>query len=267
MMFSCLAQLWQWFMTNLHWLVGVMDRHQGFCMVVLTLLLALCAWQSCKYAAKNIKAMKELETERSRPQVVLEIVQTIPFYGVRMVNLGLTAARSITVEVTPKLTFCFDTWRGRPISFLEHEVEWLAPRASHQTNIGSYQHIEQVNKTLVYRGFVNYKGTDGRTYREPFVIDFSLYKDTVYSGKKTLNEVGVELEKIRRAIELFGSGFHKLRVIAQSLSDYREEEAAFIAEAEKRLNERQGNADCGDASVPKGTTASVGGKCDVQVKA
>lgn len=262
MMLLCLAQSWQWFMTNLHWLVGVMDRHQGFCMVVLTLLLALCAWQSCKYAAKNIKAMKELETERSRPQVVLEIVQTIPFYGVRMVNLGLTAARSITVEVTPKLTFCFDKWRGRTISFLEHEVEWLAPRASHQTNIGSYQHIEQVNKTLVYRGFVNYKGTDGRTYREPFVIDFSLYKDTVYSGKKTLNEVGVELEKIRRAIELFGSGFHKLRVIAQSLSDYREEEAAFIASAEKRLNDQQGKIDCAGTGVSNGMAASVDKKRD-----
>lgn len=249
MMFLCLIQQWQWFVTNMNWLIGILDRHQGFCMVVLTLLLALCAWQSCRYAAKNIKAMKDLESERSRPQIVLEIVQTIPFYGVRLINLGLTAARSVTVEITPKMTYCFDGWKGRPIGFLEHEVEWLAPRASHQTNIGSYQHIEQVNKTLVYRGFINYKGVDGQVYREPFVLDFSLYKDTVYSGKKTLNEVGVELEKIRRAIELFGNGFHKLRVISQSLSDYREEENAFIAEAKKRMGEQQETPDFADASV------------------
>ena len=59
--------------------------------------------------------------------------------------------------------------------------------------------------------------------------------DTVYSGKKTIHNIGEEIEKIRRALELFGSGFHKLRVIAQSLDDYREEERRFVENAMKEF--------------------------------
>ena len=45
--------------------------------------------------------------------------------------------------------------------------------------------------------------------------------------KKTIDSIGNELEKLRRAVELFGNGFNKLRVIAQSLDEYRAEEKAF----------------------------------------
>lgn len=204
------------------------NENQGFCMIVLTAMLAYCTWKSCRYADKNIKAMREIEGSRARPQIALEVVQDNPFYIVRMVNLGLTAAHSITVEIAPRLSYCFDRWRGRKIGFLEDGVKWLAPSAAHQTNIGSFRDVETVNKTLVYNGFISYKGPDGKMYRDPFVLDFSLYKDTVYSSKKTIDSIGNELEKLRRAVELFGNGFNKLRVVAQSLDEYRAEEKAFV---------------------------------------
>lgn len=81
------------------------------------------------------------------------------------------------------------------------------------------------------------------------MIDFSIFKDTVFSGKKTINDLGVELEKIRRAIDAFGSGFNKLRVIAQSLDDYREEDRRAIEEARRRINEEKTRAEVNSKAV------------------
>lgn len=235
-MMTCLAACLNYALRCVAWC----NANQGFCMVVLTVVLAYCAWKSCQYAANNIKAIKEIEENRSRPQIVLEIVPDIPFYIVRMVNLGLTAAHNIVVEVEPRLTYCFDRWQGRKIGFLENGVKMLVPRAFHQTNIGSFHDIEKINKTLVFKGIISYQGPDGKAYRDPFVLDFALYQDTVYSGKKTIDNIGSEIEKLRRVVESFGSGSNKLRVIAQSLDDYRAEEKALV---DKILNSRRAHND------------------------
>ena len=213
------------------WIVAVVrfaDSHQGFCMVLLTTALALCAIVSCILAYKNIKALKESELERARPVVILEIIPDVPFYIVRLRNAGLTAARSITVEMSPNMEYCFERWKGKAIGFLNRKIDFLAPNASLQTNIGAFRDIEKHNPALLYKGVVRYLDASGRAYEDLITLDFSLFTDTVYSGKKTINDIGVELEKIRRAIESFGSGFHKLRIIGQSLDDFREEERLFV---------------------------------------
>ena len=216
------------------------DSHQGFCMVLLTTALALCAIVSCILAYKNIKALKESELERARPVVILEIIPDVPCYIVRMRNAGLTAARSITVEMSPNMEYCFERWRGKTIGFLNRKIDFLAPNASLQTNIGAFRDIEKHNPALLYKGVVRYMDASGRVYEDLITLDFSLFTDTVYSGKKTINDIGMELEKIRRAIDSFGSGFHKLRIIGQRLDDYREEERQ-IAEQIRTPKEHSGD--------------------------
>ena len=93
--------MWHNFLDELACVVTILDAHQGSCMVLLTIALVACGIISCYIAAKNIKLMRELETKRSSPYVVLETTQSVPFYGVRIVNMGLTAARNIIVETYP----------------------------------------------------------------------------------------------------------------------------------------------------------------------
>ena len=86
-------------------------------MVVLTAALAATACISCYLSAENIQAMKEIEIERSRPMVVLEVWQEIPFYGVRLRNAGLTAARDVVVRTVPDIELCFEDPGKTPIRF------------------------------------------------------------------------------------------------------------------------------------------------------
>ena len=225
------------------------ENHQGSCMVILTIALAFCAIVSCILTFKNIKIMTESEIERARPIVVLEAIADMPFYLVRMRNTGLTAARNVTVDLSPSVVYCFNSWKGKAIGFLSRTIEFLPPNFVFQTNLGAFCELEAYNPSLMHKGFVRYEDASGRRYEESIVIDFSIFKDTVFSGKKTINDLGVELEKIRRAIDAFGSGFNKLRVIAQSLDDYREEDRRAIEEASRRINEEKTRAEVNSKAV------------------
>ena len=212
------------------------ENHQGSCMVILTIALAFCAIVSCILTFKNIKIMTESEIERARPIVVLEAIVDLPSYLVRMRNTGLTAARNVTVDLSPSVVYCFDAWKGRTIGFLSRTIEFLPPNFVFQTNLGIFRELEAYNPSLIHKGFVRYEDSSGRRYKESIVLDFSIFKDAVFSGKKTINDLGVELEKIRKAIDAFGRGFNKLQVVAQSLDDYREENRRAMEEASRRIS-------------------------------
>ena len=222
--------------------IKFVNGYQGFCMVLLTIALAFCAIVSCVLAYKNIKIMKDCEVERARPIVVLEAIVDLPSYLVRIRNTGLTAARNVTFDLSPSVVYCFNSWKGKSIGFLNRTIEFLPPNYVFQTSLGMFNDIEAYNPYLMHKGFVRYEDASGRRYKESIVLDFSIFKDIAFPGRKTTNDLGVELEKIRKAIDAFGSGFNKLRVIAQSLDDYREEDRRAIEEANRRISAEKSKA-------------------------
>jgi hypothetical protein len=215
--------------------IELMDAHQGFCMVLLTAALALCAGLSCIFAYKSIKAMKESEIERARPMVVLESFNAVPVYGIRMRNTGLTAAHGIAISMKPALESYLmgRTQKAISIRFLNQPVDFFPPNASVETLVGTLDEIRQANSSMLYQGSIRYSDAKGRRYEDAVTVDFSLYANLVYSGKHTIHHVHAELEKMRRSIENIASGFSKIRVVTQDLADYREEERKVIEEIER----------------------------------
>ena len=230
--------------------ITMMDAHQGFCMVLLTAALALCGLVSCALAYKSIKAMKESELERARPMVVLESVKDIPFYGIRMKNTGLTAAHNISVNIAPSLeSYLACRRKGKmPIRFLNQLIAFFPPSASIETLVGTLDEIRQANASMIYQGTIRYADAKGRRYEDAFALDYSLYTTLIYSGKKTIHDIQVELEKMRRVIEHVGSGFYKLRVITQNIDDYREEERQQIVSIMQQIEEDHRGTNDNEAS-------------------
>ena len=205
--------------------IKVLEAHQALCMVLLTAALVGFAGISCWLALKNIRAMKNSEIERARPIVVLECVNAVPFYGIRMKNTGLTAAHGVVVSITPGLVSYLwgRTQKELPIRFLSQPVDFFPPNASVETLVGTLDEIRHANSSMLYQGTIRYSDANGRHYEDAVTVDFSLFNDLLYAGKRTIHDVHSELEKIRRAIENIGSGFSKVRVVTQNLADYREE--------------------------------------------
>ena len=194
MAFTC-VQLAEWVRTIVHNL----DRHQGFYMVLLTVALVVCAYKSARAAVRNIELIKQNDDKRTLPYVVLEVVNDMPFYGVRMVNLGATAAHNVVVRAEPKIEMVFPNYR-KPIKFLHEPVAYIAPSASFSTDIGSFRDIEKANPSKVYTGTISFENDEGKKFEHECVLDFTPYTDAVHKSEKTIHHVAKHLEELSPGI-------------------------------------------------------------------
>lgn len=221
-----LLQIIKWFVTKL-------DRYDGACMVLLTAALVWFAYKSAKIALRNLEMIKRNDDKRSRPYVTLEVVNDMPFYGVRMVNFGATAAHNVIVKADPKIEMAFQRYR-KPIGFLQEPVGYIAPSAHFETDIGTFTDIENANPSKVYKGTISFDNDEGSRFEHEFVLDFTPYTDTVHKDEKTIHHVAKELEELRREIQHIATGFHKPHVLIEDFNSYQEKERKWIEDVRRR---------------------------------
>lgn len=214
-------------------MVTVLDAHQGSCMVLLTIALVVCGIISCYIAARNIKLLRKLEANRSSPYVVIETTQSIPFYGVRIVNMGLTTARNITVETDPKLHIVFPRYQ-RPIGFLDSKLAVLVPQKEYACDIGSWDNIKKECPLMVYRCVVRYESEWGEKYESEYVLDYSIYEHLVHREERTLTDLTRKFDEFCREFRHLTSGFHKLHVLTEDY-DAHEEKVRKAIEAHREV--------------------------------
>ena len=211
--------MWHNFLDELACVVTILDAHQGSCMVLLTIALVACGIISCYIAAKNIKLMRELETKRSSPYVVLETTQSIPFFGVRMVNMGLTVARNITVETQPKMRIAFPSYQ-KPIGFLDKMLSVLVPQKAYACDIGSWDDLKKECPSLVYRCIVRYESEWGEKHESEYALDYSVYEHLIHREERTLTDLTKKFEDFCREFHHFATGFYKPHVLTEDYDKY-----------------------------------------------
>lgn len=205
-------------------------------MVLLTIALVACAIVSCRIAGKSIKLMRQLDAKRSAPYVVIETTQNVPFYGVRIVNMGLTAARNVTVETNPKMRIVFPNYQ-RPIGFLDNRLSVLVPQKAYASDIGAWDQIKGDCPSMVYRCTVRYESEWGEKYESEYVLDFAIYENLVHRQERTLTDLTKKFEDFVREFGHIASGFHKLHVLTEDYDAHQErvfkatEEASRVFEA------------------------------------
>lgn len=236
-----------WICQVVRWIIALLDKHQGAFMVLLTTALVYYTYKSARAAVRNIELIKQNDDKRTLPYVILEVVNDRPVYGVRMVNLGLTAAHNVVVKAEPKIEIIFSNYR-KPIRFLYEPVAYLAPSAHFETDIGSFRDIERENPSKIYTGTISFENGDGKRFEHEFVLDFSLYTDTLYKDEKTVHHVAKQLEELTREVRHIATGFHKPHILTEDFDSYHEKERKWIEEVRKmdatndNCDEVQGNA-------------------------
>lgn len=222
--------MWQAFLQKMAHILSLLDGHEGSCMVLLTIGLFICAGVSCWIAAKNIRLMKQLDAKRSSPYVVIETTQHIPCFGVRLVNMGLTAARNVKVAATPKIEIAFPNF-PKAIRFIEEGIAVLVPNETHTTDLGTFEMLQKSNPSLIYRCTVSYESDWGEKFTTECVLDYSLYDGLAYRGTKTVHDLTKQFESFARDFHLLASGFHKLHVLTEDFDDYNEKLDEIIEQA------------------------------------
>lgn len=239
---SFIDDLCAWICQIGRWIVALLDKHQGAFMVLLTTALVYYAYKSARAAVRNIELIKKNDDQRTLPYVVLEVVNDMPLYGVRMVNLGATAAHNVVVTSEPKIEMVFQRYR-KPIKFLHEPVAYLAPSAHFETDIGSFKDIESENPSKIYTGTISFENDDGKRFEHVFVLDFTPYTDTVHKDEKTIHHVAKHLEELTREVRDIATGFHKPPILTEDFDSYQEKERKWIEEARKM---DAANGKCGE---------------------
>lgn len=151
--------------------VDWLNVNQGFCMVLLTFAMAVCAMVSCRISAKAMR-------EQSRPHVVVApcSFERDLYFGVALRNCGMSTAYDIqfkweTAPICP--------WRSMAASaeskFLQEPIGSLRAGVGYKTFLGTIKDLKGNEKDLVYRGWVTYKDSTGKKYREDLVVDFHMF--------------------------------------------------------------------------------------------
>ena len=221
--------MWQNFLHELVHVVDVLGRHQGSCMILLTIALVACSIISCYIAAKNIKIMRKLEAKRSSPYVVLETTQSVLVFGIRMVNMGLTTARNIIVETQPIMRIAFPSCQ-KPIGFLDKMLPVLVPHKSYACDIDSWDNLKKECPSMVYRCVVRYESEWGEKYESKYTLDYSVYGHLIHHEKRTLTDLTKKFEDFCREFHLFAIGHYNPRILIEDYDKYSEKIEQVIAD-------------------------------------
>jgi archaellum component FlaC len=73
------------------------------------------------------------------------------------------------------------------------------------------------------------------------VLDLRHLEGSLHVGRKTIHDIGRELEEIRKEINRIGTGFHKPSVITQDIKEKRAEDEEIM----RRLEEQTRKSDTG----------------------
>ena len=222
--------IYQWLSHVAQWT----SAHEAFCMAALTFGLVLCSVVSCYIGVKGIQATRRLEEEKSRPYVVFETFYNIPFFGVRMANVGQTPAYNISVESEP-IIWLFGVqskeYKERPIAFMNSTMPYLAPSGKIETELGNLD----IRINVVAPGFIDTKMNNNLTKAEKddiaiimrrYGIDW-LKKDT---HNKHLSVLDYKKQERAKEVAALEQEIEDLDVVIE----LREEKAATLDEEIER---------------------------------
>ena len=236
--------IYQWLVRVAQWT----SAHEAFCMAALTFGLVLCSVVSCYIGVKGIQATRRLEEEKCRPYVVFETFYNIPFFGVRMANVGQTPAYNISVKSEP-IIWLFGVqskeYKDRPIAFMNSTMPYLAPSGKIETELGNLDSIRRANPTLRFKVLVSYDDSRGLRYADEILLDYSFFDDLMYSGKKNIHNLVEEIAKTNRVLGDIASGSKKPHVLIDEFLEYRRREDEWLQQA------------CTNDTCPKGPEASA----------
>jgi len=229
------------------------NANSGFVMTILTMIyvvatvVVVCLMIGAnRLTGRSLQIAVHLDKERSKPVVIMEVVPDIPFFRLKVRNIGLTAAHNVKFAVKPEPRLCFGGRNQIPADKTERKIQFIAegirslpPQGEVSTTLGTLKRIEEGLGSLHLHGKISYTDPLGDAHETVVDSDLSIYRGLAYPGKKTIDTVAKELEKIRQELGHIGTGFHKPNVLTQDIKEHRKEEEELIERAVKAREEKQ----------------------------
>jgi hypothetical protein len=209
--------------------------------VVATFGMVLLGMRANRLSQANIKTLVELEQEKSRPLVDVEIITESAMISLKVTNRGLTPAYDIRLSITPPLKLLFERQgEDDQIGILKHGIGSLAPGGSVVSLFGAFYRVKETNPDLYYKGIVTFHNAAGRQYELPVSLDLRYIENNHHIDRKTIHDVAKQLEEFQKEFHSVATGFHKPFVITQDAKEKAAEDTErheqFLAMVKEKKN-------------------------------
>lgn len=230
---------------------GFVSALLTFVYVVATIGILLSGRRANKIAQTNMKVLMELEQERSRPFVDVEMFPDSPMISLRVTNRGATPAYDIAISIAPPLKLLLSRPPGGndQVGILRHPIGSLAPAANITSLIGSFHDVKEANPQLLYKGTVVFRNSSGRSYESPICLDLRYMENNCHIDRKTIHDVAKQLEELQKEFHSIATGFHKPFVITQDAKEKAAEDTARHEQFLAMIEEKKNKTDAGIAVV------------------
>lgn len=216
------------------------NANQGFLSACLTFVYVGATIWLVLLAKRQLTFATILESSRTRPFVIFDLLLDHHCVFAQIINSGQTAARDVRITVKPDLHCVMGGEGSYPaaersvaIPFIERGVEMLAPGREITACVGFWRRVHDAYPGLRFEGAVSYADTNGNRFSEPFVADLAAREGLLYRGTKDIEDVARQLEAIARTFDHLATGFSKPLVRTMTEQEYIAQEEAFIEEALK----------------------------------
>ena len=204
----------------MYWL----DQHSGSVMAVLTLVYVAATFgilwvnaRTNRLTGKSIETMVNLEKERARPHVIVDLygIHFVPHLVVK--NIGQTGAYDVRITIEPPLK----SVRGLvnvaepkapgeeyvEVSITKEPIAFLSPGREIRALVAPWNRIKsEISPDLKFTGELRYKRQDGFEYQETFKFDLNYVMDLAGVEEK---DIGREISKLRESVDKLGQAMRK----------------------------------------------------------
>jgi len=196
----------------------------SFLVTFATLAYAILTWR----LVSETKKMRKVQTEPKISIFMQPKEESINIIDLIIQNIGLGPAYNLEFKIDPD----FEYLKGEFLSergFLKRGIGYLAPseKIICFLTLLSFNYKEKIKTSI--RINVNYKNAIGINYHDTFEIDFSELSGLERIGTPPLHKIAENISKIQNDLGRICSGFNRIKVIAYTKEDEKQEFAETIS--------------------------------------
>jgi hypothetical protein len=214
------------------------NQNAGFVSAILTFSYVAATIWLVLLSRRQLHLALQLERDRLRPVVIIDLVVELPLVHLSIKNFGPTTARDVKIQVTPPIQSVYGAnpsgsyERAEPIPVLENGVPMLPPGKEIRGLVGQWTHVNSYNPTMRFIGEISYWNTEGRSfYREPINVDLSSVVRLRQIQRYTVHDLAKILKDIREDLNNIATGYRKPLVRIITEQEFEKQEEAKFREA------------------------------------
>lgn len=195
------------------------NRNNGLLMLLLTAVYVLATIVLVALTGRQVKAVYDLEKQRSRPFVRLVPSMDRVVVNITIRNTGLTVANNVRFAFTPPLTPVLGgessvprQLEDHPIPAITNGIAAMEPGFQLEFCLGTLKGISERWASKVFKGTVNYQDADGSSYNESVVLDLTVFEELLTVDRRGLHDIHAALDKIAKTLGSLASGNQQAHV-------------------------------------------------------